>query len=90
MGSEARDMKKIRTVAAAKAVDPHEGGAQASGLYDEPTAAQVERLIAAAAGEEYRPVASLYQKPTYAQFERLIAVVGSRRSRRYLRPLEAP
>lgn len=50
-------------------------GARAPGLYHEPTAAQVERLIAAVRGEEYKPPekAPLYQKPTYAQFERLIA-----------------
>lgn len=52
-------------------------GEQAGGLYNEPTAAQVERLIAAARGEEYRPPekAPLYSKPTYSQFERLIAAV---------------
>ena len=47
------------------------------GLYGEPTAAQVERLIAAVRGEEYKPPekAPLYSKPTYAQLERLIAAV---------------
>lgn len=52
---------------------------QAQGLYHEPTAVQVERLIAAAKGEEYKPPekAPLYSKPTAAQIERLIAAVGA-------------
>ena len=54
-------------------------GARAPGFYGEPTAAQVERLIAAARGEEYKPPekAPLYSKPTYSQLERLIAAIGA-------------
>ena len=54
-------------------------GARAPGFYGEPTAAQVERLIAAARGEEYKPPEKvpLYSKPTYAQLERLIAAIGA-------------
>lgn len=49
----------------------------AQGLYQKPTYAQVEKLIAVAKGEEpptpHR--SQLYQTPTYAQIDRLITVV---------------
>lgn len=73
-------MKKLIAFVKDLFARPSAYSASAKGIYHEPTFSQVERLIAAAKGEEYSPPEKqpLHSKPTYAQFERLIeALQGS-------------
>ena len=70
-------MKKLIAFVKGLFARPSAYSASAKGMYSEPTFSQVERLIAAAKGEEYSPPEKqpLHSKPTYAQFERLIAAL---------------